>query len=537
MKNSIFSLRDYLRLIFRRKWALVLPALAGILFVPFLWFSVPPKYQASALVRRKDLAINRSAPSSIIGQGSSQMSVNALRVEILTWNNLERVIRQVDLDTDLESPAEWQAMYSRLRNSISINTQARERGVDLIEISATDEDPEMAAAIANAVADNYVEASKKSSRADSQTAVDFLKDGTDEYLQKLRETENALEQYKKTHFSDLPSVKDNILSTLFQLRTEEAAQQLQLAKARSRLQSVEEQLQDVPRVVEGEVTSDKNPRWEELQNQLRHRKRVLTALLLEYTEKHPRVQQVQRELQDLEEQLLETPARVEGSTKNILNPEYQELQMKRRDLEQEIQALQAGLSQLDSRRQANAEQLERMVAEEKRYNDLVRDRQEANELYEQYRRSLVSARTRLEVESGQYGTQVEMISRALVPAQPYRLERVKLALASLVGGVALGVALMFGLEFSDRSLRNIEDAAAFLDLPVLGSVPTIVTEQEVKQRRRQRLAVGGTLLLLVVVSGVGIYVLEQFYPGTTWELLSKVYARLQGAFSSVTSFL
>ncbi len=537
MKDSIISVRDYLRLIFRRKWALILPALCGILFVPFLWFSVPPKYQASALVRRKDLAVLRAAPRSIIGPGGSHTSVNALRVEILTWNNLERVIRQVNLDTDLETPADWQGMYAKLRNSISINSQARERGVDLIEISAIDEDPEVAAKIANAVADNYVEESKNSSRGDSQTAVEFLRDGTEEYLQKLRETEAALEQYKKTHFSDLPRVKDNILSTLLSLRTQEAAQQLQLTKARSRLERLTQQLENVPKVVEGEVTSEKNARWEEIQNQLRQRKRALTALLLEYTEKHPRVQQIQREVEELEEQLLETPTHVEGSTTKIINPEYQDLQMRKRELEQEIGALQAGLSEIDSRRQANMEQLQQMVAEEKRYNDLVRDQQEANELYEQYRRSLVSARTRLEVESGQYGTQVEMISRALVPATPYRLERVKLALASLVGGVALGVALMFGLEFSDRSLRNVEDASSFLDIPVLGSVPTIVTDREIRQRRRRWLTIGGTLTVLILVSGISLYVLEQFYPGSVWATLTKVYGRLEGAFSTVRSFL
>ena len=42
------TVRDYLRMVFRRKHALVLPAFLGVLLVLPIWFAIPPKYEAVA---------------------------------------------------------------------------------------------------------------------------------------------------------------------------------------------------------------------------------------------------------------------------------------------------------------------------------------------------------------------------------------------------------------------------------------------------------------------------------------------------------
>jgi len=536
MKTSSISVRDYLRMIFRRKWALVVPTLGGLLLVGPLWMAIAPKYRAVALVRRRDLAVLRGTPASLVSRRGPTASIDALRVEILTWNNLDRVIRQTNLDVGLQTPEQWQAMYEKLRASISIRAAAQGRGIDLIQIAVMDTDPALAANIANAVADNYVEASKKTGRVDTQSVVKFLQDGSEEYLKKLRETEASLDDYKKTHFTDLPSVKDNILSRVFSLRTEAEVQELELEKAKSRLEKLNEQLTQVPRTVKGEVTTEANPVAAEIQNRLAERERLLRAMLVKYTEEHPDVKLLKQEIEDLKHQKEQTPPRLEGIEREVINPEYQELQMQKRKLEQDIQAHQVALSQIDSRIAAHEKELRDVVTEEKRYRDILRDETEASDLYRQYRRSLVAARTRLDIESGQYGTDVEMLARALTPHMPYQLERMKIALASILGGLCLGVALMFGLEFCDRSFKGIEDAASFLKIPVLGSIPRIVDPQEVSRRRHRRFAVAGVTVGLLVAVVAGLFVVDYLQPGTVGTVrdqLSKLSNQLYGVITTL----
>jgi len=554
MKNGLISVRDYVRMVFRRKWAVMLPSLLGIIVAPLLWVSVPAKYQASAMVRRKDLAVLQSAPGSVVSKNDAHVSVAALRVEILTWNNLERVIHQVGLNTDLQGPADWQKMYSKLREAITIDTRARGRGIDLIEISVIHKDPKLAQEIANAVADNYVERSQKITRTASQQAVEFLKEGADEYREKLNNLEQQMREYKEEHFGNLPQVRQQVLDRLQSLRTKKTAQtlqltgngsislgaqkttqQLQLTGAKSRLKEVKKQLENVPKTVEGEVTMKENPLHSQLKKRLQKQRMALTELKASYTKKHPKVKKAKKRIKQLEKRLEDTPKRIEAQKSVVMNPEYQELKMKERKLKQDIEAYKSSLNQIDARIAANKDQLTSLMDKTHKLNDLRRQKEEAQKLYSEYRSSLISARTRMEVQSGQYGTQIEMMSRALKPTSPYQMERMKFALAAVAAGTCLGVGLLFGLEFADRSIRSVEDAYHYLGVPVLGSVRTIESPARVRDRRQRRLAIAGWFLVGAVLIGGGVAATWYFYPGMVEAYAARAYELVQTLISKVIS--
>ncbi len=102
------------------------------------------------------------------------------------------------------------------------------------------------------------------------------------------------------------------------------------------------------------------------------------------------------------------------------------------------------------------------------------------------------------MQDEEFTVKVELYSPALKPARPYNKPVIKLAMGCLMGGVGAGLALMFGLEFCDRSFRNIEDASSFLKVPVIASLTKIVPAEEALARRRRRLLLGGVLLLLLL---------------------------------------
>lgn len=523
MKKRAVTVRDQLRMVFRRKWALLVPSCLGVLVALPLWIVVPPKYRAVALVRREDLAISRSAPSTLLGQDLPSISLPALKAEILTWESLDRVIRQTKLDADLRTAHQWQAKREELRKSIRIRAVAQRRGLDLIEIAAVIEEPSLAEKIANAVADNYVEESKTKGRRDSRAQVSFLEKGAKDSLKKLRDTERELDLYKEDHFADLPEVRSNILSRLLEMRTGRTAKTLELIEAQNRLYTLEEQMQEVPRTITAEVTSEANPRAAELQEQLARRKRYLSSLLLRYTEEHPDVAQARNEMAAVEEELAQTAERVEGTEVELFNAVYQELEKDQLRLRQQIRAYGAALVQLEAEIRANEAEIRNVVNEEKRYADLARQRTEYSETYAQYRRNLVAARNRLEVRAeGSYGAEVQMAARALEPAIPYSLPRLKLMLMCILAGMALGVALMFGLEFADQSLGDMEEAAEVLGVPVLGTISTIVTPQQLATRRRRVYAFAALTAGILLVAAIGTYTYERAHPGTIEKVRQRV---------------
>jgi len=527
MAMSSPSVRDYLRVFFRRKWAVIVPALVGLLCAEAVWAGIPPvrqllppQYRAVANVRRKDLALLGSAPRSLISGQSMGISINTLRVEILTWTNLDRVIKQTKLDLDLQTPKDWQNAYESLRKSITIRAAAQDRGVHQVQIEVIDGDPEKAAAVANAIADNYIEESKKTIRHDSQSVMDFFQDGRDNYRSKLKENERKLDEYREAHFADLPEVKAGIQGQLLALRTEQMSRRVQCDDGRNRLAEVSKQLAEIPKTIT-EVAKEPNPRVAELEGELARQRRRLDRLLLKYTDALPIVKEVRAEIAGLERELAEAPRLVPGSELDQVNPLYQELLKEKMDLERQVKAQEAALLGIEAKMGATEQQLKAMQDEERAYSDLMRDHNENAEAYDAYRRGLIAARTRVDVEQDEgYGTQVEMVARALVPAFPYRVAHRKWIMALVVGGIALGVGLAFGLEFCDRSFRGFDDAATFLDVPVLGSICTIDGPDDLARRRRRRL-LRVTVGLLAVVAAA-LLAVEGLRPGTFADVLQRL---------------
>lgn len=525
--GSLLTVRDYLRMMFRRKFVLFAPILLSLLLVGPLWMIVPPKYRATSLVKRKDMTVITAAPDSLISRASSAVSLRTLRVEILTWTNLNRVIREFNLDRDLKTDADWQRKYAELTSSISIRAVAHDPGVDVIEIAAIANYPEEASRIADAIADNYIEDSKSIERQDSRSTVEFYQAGFDKNHKKLRELETDLDRYRQQNYTDLPEVRNSILSSINGLKLRESTLLLQIADAQNRLVEVEKQLAEVSPTIQDESTSMVNPGALDLQGQLLARRKSLETMLVDRTAEHPDVKRLRDEIKFIEEQLAATPNRLTDLQREVTNPLHRELSMDRLKLQQEIKGHEAGIRSTRVEMAALDDKIKKVVGDEKRYMDLVRERNEVADTREQYRKGLLTARTKHEAQAGQYGTQIEMFSRALPPTAPWRLERMKLVVACLGGGVGLGVALMFLLEFCDHSLRSAEDAAAFLAMPVLGTL-SVISDPKEEARRRRRLLFGSIAVVVgLALLVAGLWFLESVRPGAFNALLRPVQSLLR----------
>jgi uncharacterized protein involved in exopolysaccharide biosynthesis len=515
-------MRDYLRMVFRRGRVLFLPVFFSALLIPPLLMIIPPKYLATTLIKRKDLAIVSNASGQLMARGGPSVSLNTLREEILTWPSLDRVIRELKIDVDLKNPRQLQQKYEELRKSITFKAVANAPGVDFVQISVVSRTPQLAQEIANKVADNYVEGSRQSSRVDIQSAVQFFREGVDDSLGKLRQTERDLDIFAKEHYADLPEVKKGYIGRLEALRTNETTHSLLFTAAKDRLSEIESQIKNVEITITSEVTSEENPANLQLENELIQRSKALESTLLQKTPEHPDVVDLKAQIETIKQQLAEMPKRVPGMEREIRNPIYQQLMMDRLSVKQEIRSEQAALRELAAQIIAVEEKVQKVVQEEKHYGDMVRARSEYEELYNNYRHSLTATQNRLQAETGSYGTQVEMISRALKPAEPYREMDIQMALSVLVGGLCVGIGLMFLLEFSDHSLRSADDAAASLEIPILCSLTTI--DEAGASGSAKRLT--ALFVFLGIAIGAGLVL-------TVWSLKTywpAVFQSVQGLF-------
>jgi uncharacterized protein involved in exopolysaccharide biosynthesis len=155
------------------------------------------------------------------------------------------------------------------------------------------------------------------------------------------------------------------------------------------------------------------------------------------------------------------------------DPVYRQLMADRETAELRIQELQRAargiqtqITQYQDRVEA-APMVEQQLATVQRDFDL--ERQQYAELSNKLRTSSIAEN----MERNRSGEQFTVLYSAGFPVTPTKPVPWRVMFMSIVGGVCLGIALILGREYFDRSVHDIRQLRDEFNLPVLGEVTHI----------------------------------------------------------------
>ncbi|HKQ62015.1 MAG TPA: GNVR domain-containing protein, partial [Candidatus Polarisedimenticolaceae bacterium] len=171
-----------------------------------------------------------------------------------------------------------------------------------------------------------------------------------------------------------------------------------------------------------------------------------------------------------------------------------------RDLEGELQQL--GNEEARLRREIAAYQgrIETAPLHEQKMLELMQEYQTTQELYNSLRKRDEDARLTERLERSQLGETFRLLDAAVPPEQPDAPHRGQLLLLGLVASLAVALSTVVLAERRDPTFHGVDALRAFCRVPVLASIPPIVTPQD---RRRARLRRGAyALLVLALCAGL-----------------------------------
>ena len=168
-------------------------------------------------------------------------------------------------------------------------------------------------------------------------------------------------------------------------------------------------------------------------------------------DKWPAVQSVNANLQEARSQLAAETAKALQSIKN----DYETAVLEERTLAANLEAAKADAQDL-SRKSVG-------------YNVMEREAKSNRQIYE----SLLAREKELSVASNSRANNVRVIDRAEVPRAPIAPGGRRTWLMSLAVGLVLAVAVAFGLDYMNDTIKTPEDVARRLKLPFLGLVPSV----------------------------------------------------------------
>ena len=221
-----------------------------------------------------------------------------------------------------------------------------------------------------------------------------------------------------------------------------------------------------------------------------------------YTEEHPTVARLKAEIDATEREPAEPSGGGTGAAAVASSPYVMRLREALGAIESEAKILKAEEQRLRTAVATYQARIENTPKREQEFQEVSRDYETTKQLYESLGKRHEAAQLAESMEQRQKGEQFRILDPAVpsqIPAAPNRL---KLLIVSLVLSLGLGGAALMLAEMLDTSFHSTDELRAFSIVPVLVSIPRIVTEADRQRRQRRfRLAAAGAMLGLVLIAG------------------------------------
>ena len=183
----------------------------------------------------------------------------------------------------------------------------------------------------------------------------------------------------------------------------------------------------------------------------------------------------------------------------VPNPVASPLRGALTEAETELKVLKGEEIRLRTSIAAYQQRIEKIPEREQEFKELARDYETTRDVYQSLLKRHGDAQIAESMEQRQKSEQFRIIEAAAVPTRPVA-SPLKLLIITLVVAIDLAVAGVFVAEKLDASFHTIEQVRGRTSLPVLVSIPRIVTSADAAwQRTRFRLA--------TMATGVGLFVL------------------------------
>lgn len=442
--------KDYLRMLLKHRW-LILAVFIVTAVTGTVWTLLQtPIYQASATVLiEPDLpkVLNmQEVGSSGLGTLEYYRTQYALMtsrpvlqnaIDALTRGNRTAALAALGAGTDPHATHSGILSVEPIRNT------------QLVYVHFQYTDPAVAAEVATVVAQAYVKYNLDAKLKGTRDALAWLNEQMSGLRGKVEESSTALQNYR---------VKSGILGIQEQRAlTAQKAQEVNRAHLEAQAQrlSLEGKLSALKGIAKEQATTENlgtavdDPLVRKLNSELADLHVQRSKLLQTYKERHPEVQKVDAQIQQLS---LRLEAEIQKALR-ALETEYRVAKSREDSLMSSVTRLRLEGQQLNEK--------------EIGYGTLQREQESNQQLYE----AVLKRVKETGVQGGLDSNNARVVEEASAPGSPIR-PRTRLALLmSLLVGLGLGIGAAVIVEYFDTSVKSPEDIERVLGLPVIAVVP------------------------------------------------------------------
>jgi polysaccharide chain length determinant protein (PEP-CTERM system associated) len=481
-------------------------------------YRLPDVYESSTLIVVRPSTLPKSVVTSDTEDNLTRQLASIAQV-VQSRSSLEPLIVKYDLYKAERLRGEsTEGIIELMRKDVNVKVNTTRNDItNGFNISYRYRDARVAQAITAELAGKYTFVQTQNQQSSGIAAKNFIDNQVAQAREALSAVDKQMLDFKNSKLGTLPTEVQPMLNQLTGLREEQKALIAEIGRLQDSRASAINQVAILKKAYQTSIEDASenltDPKTTVGYSQLVSRKAQLqgelTTLTQQYTKIHPDVIAKQKELDQVQEEM----DKIDADWKDRIKKKQERLsqhpdlsaasvQQQIEMADSEIKRQQKALADNENAIAALVDRINKVPGVDVELSAIDRDYQTKKAAYDDLLQQQQKIGLNTAAITDQQGEGIEVIDAANLPTKPVAPKRLMLSGLGLGAGLGLGL-LLVGLFEGPRllTIQSSEDARHYTGLPVLLSVPELLTPQEARAvpRRRRLLLAAGVVATLVSI--------------------------------------
>ncbi len=502
MEQAI-QIHDYIDIVKRRKWSLILPALLVIIAAGATALLLPPTYKSTSTILIEEQEIPKDYIMSTVTSFAEQR-LQVINQRIMSTSHLVGIIDRFNLYADLRKDWTMEEIIGKLRNDVHLDfinanvmdprTGRPSTATIAFTLSYEGKNPGMVQKVSSELASLYLKENLKVREKQVKEASAFFNDEISNVREEIGKLESKVAAFKESHVNSLPELLQSNRLSLDDVERALDRLREQVRTLQERKSYFEVQLAVTPANLRDAEAAG--------QRELEKLQQELTGLGARFSDKYPDVVKLKTEIAVLKVKLQEKPTAVAETIKQPNNPAHTTLASQLAAVESDLLSSTRQLKDLERNALELRQRIHATPQVEKEFGTILADRNNLQAKYSDLMAKFLESKVAQSLEKDQKGERFTLIDPARLPEKPYKPNRLAIFLIGLMLGLGAGVGTAAIREMSDNTVHNPDVFMRAGSFKVLACIPEIVSVHDRNRIRRRRLLVGVTVVICLIAGAV-----------------------------------
>lgn len=478
------SITDYLEILPRRKYTILVSALLLFFVTIIVTLVLPPIYRSSATILIEQQKIPTDFIKSTV-MSSPDERIMQIQQAVMTVDNINKIIEKYQLyPTKNADPL---ILSEKFRDDFTFEVLSADvikggggkgKVALAFKLAFDHKSPILAQKVASEITNLFLNENIKSRTEGAIETTKFLEEEARQLQENIQKIELEIAKYKEKNNEGLPEMLAANVSEITRIKM-----QLELSESQEQIISEQRLAIQAQLAVTSPFPVDLTGK-SSVPDNLPKLKADYADLLAKYSENHPDVVALKHKIDNFKEKETVSQETTEikptnpvyiqyANQLNMIDIRQNNLIVQRKNLIQALQSLQVQVSKTP--------QLQREL------DNLTRDLDNTKLKYKDVSAKHLEAKLSQSLEQEQKSEKFSVLESATVPSKPEKPDRLKVLLIGLALSIGMGIAIGGGIDLLKSGVRGDAEITALTGMPMLVVIPYIQNKQDIDKEREKKI--------------------------------------------------